>query len=68
MSIVEFDPNTGRGKRLKICERILHTGAKFYEPFELKKKVQDHGLKVLSVNCTNLGYFLTAIKEPLSID
>jgi ubiquinone/menaquinone biosynthesis C-methylase UbiE len=68
MSIIEIDPNTGRGKRLKICERILHTGAKFYEPFELKKKVEDHGLKVLSVKCTNLGYFLTAVKEPLSID
>jgi hypothetical protein len=25
-------------------------------------------LKVLSVNCTNLGYFLTAIKEPFSVD
>ena len=68
MSIIEIDPNTGRGKRLKICEHILHTGAKFYEPFELKKKVEDHGLKVLSVKCTNLGYFLTAVKEPLSID
>jgi ubiquinone/menaquinone biosynthesis C-methylase UbiE len=39
MSIIEIDPNTGRGKRLKICEHILHTGAKFYEPLELKKKV-----------------------------
>jgi ubiquinone/menaquinone biosynthesis C-methylase UbiE len=68
MSIIEIDPNTGRGKRLKICERILRTGAKFYEPFELKKKVEGHGLKVLSVKCTNLGYFLTAIKEPLSVD
>ena len=69
MSIIEIDPKTGRGKRLKICERILHTGAKFYEPFELKKKVEDHGLKVLSVKCTNLGYFFTAVKEPsLSVD
>ena len=68
MSIIEIDPNTGRGKRLKICERILRTGAKFYEPFELKKKVEGHGLKVLSVKCTNLGYFMTAIKEPLSVD
>src|SRR5215471_4763654 len=42
-------PNTGRGKRLKICDLILHTGAKFYEPLQLKKKVEDHGLKVLSV-------------------
>jgi ubiquinone/menaquinone biosynthesis C-methylase UbiE len=68
MSIVEIDPNTGRGKRLKICERILHTGAKFYEPFELKKKVEDHGFQVLSVKCSNLGYFLTAVKEPLGVD
>jgi CheY-like chemotaxis protein len=63
MSIIEIDPNTGRGKRLKICERILHTGAKFYEPFELKRKVEDHGLKVLSVKCTNLGYFLEGLEE-----
>jgi ubiquinone/menaquinone biosynthesis C-methylase UbiE len=27
MIIIEIDPNTGRGKRLKICEGILHTGA-----------------------------------------
>ena len=63
MSIVEIDSNTGKGKRLKICELILHTGAKFYEPLELKKKVEDHGLKVLSVKYTSLGYFLTAVKE-----
>jgi ubiquinone/menaquinone biosynthesis C-methylase UbiE len=61
MRIVEIDPNTGRGKRLKICERILHTVPKFYEPPELKKK-EDHGLKVLSVKYTNLGYFLTVVK------
>jgi len=64
MIILEIDPNTGRGKRLKICERILHTGAKFYEPLELKKKMEDHGLEVLSVKYTSLGYFLTAVKEP----
>ena len=69
MSIIEIDPNTGRGKRLKICERILHTGAKFYEPLQLKKKVEDHRLQVLSVKYTSLGYFLTAVKEPgLKID
>ena len=64
MIILEIDPNTGRGKRLKICERILHTGAKFYEPLRLKKKVEDHRLQVLSVKYTGLGYFLTAVKEP----
>ena len=26
MIIIEIDPNTGRRKRLKICEDILHTG------------------------------------------
>jgi ubiquinone/menaquinone biosynthesis C-methylase UbiE len=63
MIILEIDPNSGRGKRLKICERILHTGAKFYEPLQLKKKVEDHGLEVLSIKYTSLGYFLTAVKE-----
>jgi ubiquinone/menaquinone biosynthesis C-methylase UbiE len=62
MIILEIDPNTGRGKRLKICENILHTGAKFYEPLQLTKKVEDHDLKVLSVKPTNLGYFLIAVK------
>jgi ubiquinone/menaquinone biosynthesis C-methylase UbiE len=63
MIIIEIDPDTGRGKRLKICEGILHTGAKFYEPVQLKKKVEDHGLEVLSINSTALGYFLTAVKS-----
>jgi ubiquinone/menaquinone biosynthesis C-methylase UbiE len=62
MTILEIDPTTGNGKRLKVCESILHTGAKFYEPFQLRNKVEDHGMKVLSVKSTNLGYFLTAMK------
>jgi ubiquinone/menaquinone biosynthesis C-methylase UbiE len=62
MIIFEVDPNTERGKRLKICESILHTGARFYEPLQLRKKVEDHGLGVLSVKSTSLGYFLTAVK------
>jgi ubiquinone/menaquinone biosynthesis C-methylase UbiE len=62
MFIFEIDPNTGRGKRLKICESILHTGAKFYEPLQLRKKIEDHGFEVLSVKPTSLGYFLTAVK------
>jgi ubiquinone/menaquinone biosynthesis C-methylase UbiE len=37
--IMEID-HAGRGKRQKICEGILHTGAKFYEPLQLKKKVK----------------------------
>ena len=63
MIILEIDPNTGRGKRLKVCESILHTGAKFYEPLQLRKKVEDHGLEVLSIKSTNVGYFLTAVKR-----
>ena len=63
MIIIEVDPNSARGKRLKICEGILHTGAKFYEPIQLKKKVEDHGFEVLSINSTTLGYFLTAVKS-----
>ena len=62
MFILEIDPNTGRGRRLKICERMLHRGARFYEPLQLRKKVEDHGLRVLSLKSTNLGYVLTAVK------
>jgi len=62
MIIMEIDPNTRKGKWLKICEGMLHTGARFYEPLQLRKKVEEHGLKVLSVNSTTLGYFLTATK------
>jgi len=60
---IEIDPNTGRGKRLKICESMLHTGAKFYEPLQLRKKIKDHGLEVLYVKPTSLGYFLTPVKR-----
>ncbi len=62
MIILEIAPNTGRGKRLKICESILHTGAKFYEPLQLRKKVEDRGLMVLSIKPTSIVYFLTALK------
>jgi ubiquinone/menaquinone biosynthesis C-methylase UbiE len=60
MIIMEIDPNTGWGKWLKICEGMLHTGARFYEPLQLRKKVEEQGLKVLSVNSSRLGYVLTA--------
>jgi len=63
MIILEIDPNTGRGKWLKICESMLHTGARFCEPLQLRKKVEDHGLDVLSLESTSLGYFLTAVKR-----
>jgi len=62
MIVMEIDPNTGRGKWLKICEGMLHTGAKFYDPLQLRKKVEEHGLNVLSVNSSTLGYYLTATK------
>jgi hypothetical protein len=61
MIIMEIDPNTGRGKWLKICEGMLHTEAELYEP-QLRKKVEEHGLKVSSVISTTLCYFLTATK------
>ena len=63
MIILEIDPTTGNGKLLKVCENILHTKAKFYEPFQLSKKIEDYCMKVLSVRSTSLGYFLTAVKE-----
>jgi hypothetical protein len=53
MIIIEIDPNTERGKRLKIREG----------PLQLRKKVEDHALEVLSINSTTLGYFLTAVKS-----
>ena len=46
----------------KTCEGILHAGAKFYEPLQLKKKVQDHPFQVLSIKSTPLGYFLIGRK------
>jgi ubiquinone/menaquinone biosynthesis C-methylase UbiE len=59
--IMEFDPKTTRGKIIKTIESLLHMGSYFYEPHQLKKKVEDHGLKVLSVeSITPFGYFLIA--------
>ncbi len=61
MVIMEFDPKTTRGKIIKNIESLLHMGSYFYEPHHLRKKVRDHGLKVLSVESTSsFGYFLTA--------
>ncbi|HEY6883989.1 MAG TPA: methyltransferase domain-containing protein [Nitrososphaeraceae archaeon] len=61
--ILEIDPSTPRGKRLKFCETLFHTGAKLYQPSQLSKKVKQHNLHVLSIDSTNLGYFLTAGKN-----
>jgi ubiquinone/menaquinone biosynthesis C-methylase UbiE len=60
--ILEIDPNTARGKYLKFCETLLHTGAKLYQPSQLSKKVEEHNLQVLSIDSTTLGYCLTAVK------
>jgi ubiquinone/menaquinone biosynthesis C-methylase UbiE len=61
--ILEIDPNTPRGKRLKFCETLFHTGAKLYPPSQLSKKIQVHKLEVLSIDSNDLGYFLTAAKS-----
>jgi ubiquinone/menaquinone biosynthesis C-methylase UbiE len=63
MIIIEIDPNTGREKRLQICEDILHTGAKLYEPTQLREKVEDRDLELLSIKPATLAYFLTAVKK-----
>jgi ubiquinone/menaquinone biosynthesis C-methylase UbiE len=61
--ILEIDPNTPRGKRLKFCETLFHTGAKLYQPSQLSKKIEEHNLQVLSTDSTTIGYFLTAVKS-----
>lgn len=43
--------------------KIYHTGAKLYEPTQLREKVEDHGLEVLYIKPTTLAYFLTAVKK-----
>ena len=61
--ILEIDPNTSRGKQLKFWETVFGTGAKLYTPLQLSNKIQEHDLEVLSIDLTNLGYFLTAAKS-----
>ena len=61
--ILEIDPNTRRGERLKFCETVFHTGAKLYQPAQLGKKIQTHNLEVLSIDSTTIGYFLTAVNR-----
>ena len=61
--ILEIDPNTRRGERLKFCETLFHTGAKLYQPAQLSKKIQAHKLEVLSIDSTTIGYFLTAVNR-----
>ena len=47
--ILEIDP-TPRGKRLRFCETLFHTGAKLYKPSQLAKKIEEHNLEVLSID------------------
>ena len=61
--ILEIDPNTRMGERLKFCETVFHTGAKLYQPAQLSKKIQAHNLEVLSIDSTTIGYFLTAVNR-----
>ena len=62
--IFESNPNTGRGKMLKLIESLLHNGARFYNPIELGKKLAvEHGLDIVNIcDIPSLGYFLTAAK------
>jgi ubiquinone/menaquinone biosynthesis C-methylase UbiE len=61
--ILEIDPDTPRGKRLKFCETLFHTRAKLYQPSQLSKNLKEHHLQVLSTDSTSIGYFLTAVKS-----
>jgi ubiquinone/menaquinone biosynthesis C-methylase UbiE len=61
--ILEIDPNTPRGKRLKFCETLFHTGAKLYQPSKLSNSIEEHNLQVLSTDSTTIGYFLTAVNR-----
>ena len=61
--ILEIDPNTRMGERLKFCETVFHTGAKLYQPAQLSKKIQAHNLEVLSIDSTTICYFLTAVNR-----
>jgi len=55
--ILEIDPKTPRGKRLKFCETLFHTGAKLYQLLQSGKKIEEHNLQVLSTYSTIIGYF-----------
>jgi hypothetical protein len=55
--LLEIDPNTPRGKRLKFCETLFHTGAKLYAPSQVSKTIEEHHLQVLCIDFTTIGYF-----------
>jgi hypothetical protein len=47
-----------------LIENLFQTGAKFYEPFQLSKKLsEEHSLEVISVDHISIGYFLIASKR-----
>ena len=52
--ILEIDPNTPSGKRLKVCETLFHTGAKLYQLSKLSEKIEEHNLQVLSTDSTTM--------------
>jgi ubiquinone/menaquinone biosynthesis C-methylase UbiE len=59
--IFESNPLTTRGKVLILIENLFHTGAKFYEPSQLKEKLaQEHNLEVISIDSLSIGYFLVS--------
>jgi hypothetical protein len=62
--IFESNPLATRGKVLMLIENLFHAGAKFYEPFQLSKKLsEEHSLEVISVDSISIGYFLIASKR-----
>lgn len=61
--IFESNPFTIRGKTLKLIENLFHTGAKFYEPAQLRKKLaEEYNLEVISRDAIPIGYILIASK------
>lgn len=60
----ESKPLTPRGKILVLIEKLFHSDAKFYEPAQLRKKLEEeYNLEVISVNSIPIGYILIASKR-----
>jgi len=61
--IFESNPLTRRGKALMLIENLFHTGAKFYEPDQLRKKLEEeYDLEMISCESTPIGYIMIASK------
>jgi ubiquinone/menaquinone biosynthesis C-methylase UbiE len=61
--IFESNPLTRRGKALMLIENLFHTGAKFYEPDQLRKKLEEeYDLETISLESTPIGYIMIASK------